>query len=113
MKYMAAVLSCACLSMAYAGDKQDSHSPIPRHASVSVGKIPLGFEPNRGQTDPRVAFLARGAGYTLFLSPNAATFALIRDANDPSRSADEESVIRMNIMGARAQAPMTGENRLP
>lgn len=32
------------------------------------GRLPLGFERNDGQTDPRVAFLSRGPGYALFLS---------------------------------------------
>jgi hypothetical protein len=113
MKYLAAVLSCACFSLAQAGDKQDPHPPSSRHASIAVGRIPLSFEPNGGQTDPRVAFLARGSGYTLFLSPSSATFSLMRDANDPARSTDRESVIRMNIVGAQERAHMSGENRLP
>src|SRR5262245_15934290 len=33
------------------------------------GAYPLQFETNAGQTDPRASFLARGPGYTLFLSP--------------------------------------------
>jgi uncharacterized repeat protein (TIGR01451 family) len=33
----------------------------------------LDFEENQGQTDPRVKFLARGSGYTLFLSSEGAT----------------------------------------
>lgn len=33
------------------------------------GHVPLTFEANTGQTDPQVAFLARGAGYALFLTP--------------------------------------------
>ena len=32
-------------------------------ASDAYGKLPLAFEPNRGQSDGRVRFLARGAGY--------------------------------------------------
>ena len=36
---------------------------------------PLRFEPNHGQSDARVRFLARGTGYTLFLTPSAAVVA--------------------------------------
>jgi hypothetical protein len=36
----------------------------------------LGFEANQGQTDPRVKFLSRGAGYTLFLTDNEAVFSM-------------------------------------
>src|SRR6059058_5022969 len=42
----------------------------------SYGKIPLSFEANRGQTDPRVKFLSRGSGYTLFLTGDEAVLAL-------------------------------------
>src|SRR5260370_24689717 len=43
----------------------------------SYGKLPLSFEENQGQTDPRVKFLARGKGYTVFLPDNESpTFRL-------------------------------------
>ena len=32
------------------------------------GKLPLQFEPNLGQTDSQVKFMARGQGYALFLT---------------------------------------------
>ena len=35
--------------------------------SVDLGQLPLGFEPNQGQTDPQVKFLARGAADAWFL----------------------------------------------
>src|SRR5207249_1392980 len=41
----------------------------------ALGSLPLGFEPNRGQTDPRVKFLARGHGLTLFLASADAVLA--------------------------------------
>lgn len=37
---------------------------------------PLAFEANRGQTDPRVRFLAAGEGYRLFLTAGEAVLAL-------------------------------------
>src|SRR5262245_57768827 len=42
----------------------------------SLGKLPLGFEANEGQTDGAVQFLARGAGYGLFLDSKGATLKL-------------------------------------
>lgn len=42
----------------------------------AVGKLPLRFEANMGQTDPRVAFLARGSGYTVFLTADEAVMEL-------------------------------------
>jgi hypothetical protein len=35
---------------------------------ADYGKLPFSFEINQGQTDGRVNFLARGQGYTLFLT---------------------------------------------
>jgi hypothetical protein len=42
----------------------------------TYGKLPLSFEANQGQTDRQVKFLARGRGYTLFLTPTEAVLAL-------------------------------------
>ena len=42
----------------------------------AYGKLPLAFEQNVGQSDPRVKFLARGAGYTVFLTETNATLRL-------------------------------------
>src|ERR1035441_2339502 len=44
----------------------------------SYGKLPLSFEANHGQTDPRVKFLSRTGGYTLFLTGDEAVLALDR-----------------------------------
>ena len=44
----------------------------------NYGKLPLSFEANQGQSDSRVDFLARGSGYTLFLTPTEAVLALRR-----------------------------------
>ena len=51
---------------------------LQRRVGEAYGRLPLTFEPNRGQTDPRVAFVARGPGYTLFLTPTEAVFSLAR-----------------------------------
>ncbi|HST52114.1 MAG TPA: FG-GAP-like repeat-containing protein [Pyrinomonadaceae bacterium] len=40
------------------------------------GRLPLQFEINEGQTDPRVNFISRGNGYTLFLTPAEAVLRL-------------------------------------
>lgn len=40
------------------------------------GNLPLYFETNQGQTDAEAKFLARGMGYTLFLTPTEMVLAL-------------------------------------
>jgi hypothetical protein len=53
-----------------ANSLQATDSPIAANLlSAAYGKLPISFEANNGQTDPSVQFLARGAGYTLFLTP--------------------------------------------
>jgi hypothetical protein len=44
----------------------------------AYGKLPLSFEPNQGQTEARVKFVARGSGYSLFVTPQEAILALNR-----------------------------------
>ena len=48
---------------------------------AQMNVLPLYFEPNKGQTDPKVKFLTRGAGYTLFFSSQELTMVLM----DPKR----------------------------
>ncbi|MGH9430134.1 MAG: SBBP repeat-containing protein [Terriglobia bacterium] len=51
--------------------------PTSRSRLVTAyGNLPLSFEANKGQTDPRVKFLSRGSGYTLFLTSNEAVLTL-------------------------------------
>ncbi|HEV2247953.1 MAG TPA: choice-of-anchor D domain-containing protein [Terriglobia bacterium] len=44
--------------------------------AVDYLRLPISFEANQGQADSRVKFLARGAGYTLFLKSTEAEFSL-------------------------------------
>lgn len=51
----------------------------------NYGKLPLSFEPNRGQTDPQVKFLARGRGYTLFMTSREAVMVVQRGGAQSKR----------------------------
>ena len=50
------------------------------HAIAFLERMPLSFEANQGQTDPRVKFLAHGQGYTLFLTRRGEAVHTTRDA---------------------------------
>ncbi len=54
-----------------------------KEMAEAVAKIPMSFEANQGQTDKRVQFLSRGAGYTLFLTRDSAVLALPVPAAKP------------------------------
>src|SRR6266567_7560553 len=71
----------------------------------SYGKLPLSFEANQGQTDQRVKFLSRGAGYTLFLTEDSAVLSLY------GKKANAE--LRMKLLGANAHASVAGADALP
>jgi hypothetical protein len=87
----------------------------------------LSFQQNEGQTDAQVRYLARGAGYALFLTPQQAVIALrnsptprskrdprvrpVRPARQPHH--DEGSVISLELAGANTNPTMSGIDQLP
>jgi uncharacterized repeat protein (TIGR01451 family) len=73
----------------------------------SMGAWPLFFEPNQGQTDARVKFLARGSGYGLFLTSNEAVLKLA------SRKASGVATVAMRLEGANPAATVRGSELLP
>ena len=70
--------------------------------------LPLSFEANQGQTDPRVNFLSRGSGYTLFVTSEEAV--LKRRAYTRENDA---AVLRMRLLGANRHAGAKGLDQLP
>ena len=110
-----------------------------RHA---LAGLPLSFEPNLGQADPRVKFLSRGRGYTLFLTKDQAVLEtqesgeegrlwsvargpLLSDRNSkfetrnsaalraPNSNPESPLVLRLRLLGANAGAKVTGHDELP
>jgi uncharacterized repeat protein (TIGR01451 family) len=85
-------------------------------------QMPLIFEANQGQSDSRVKFLSRGAGFGLFLTSDAAVLEL-RAAPTPSKSeghphdnqrdALATSVVRMRLAGANGAPEVTGDEQFP
>ncbi len=73
--------------------------------------LPMFFEPNQGQTDPQVKFLARGSGYGLFLTADEAVLKLHHSAT--SSQSQSNSVIRMRLDGANSSARVSGTSPLP
>jgi photosystem II stability/assembly factor-like uncharacterized protein len=66
------------------------------------GKLPLSFEENRGQADPRVKFTSRGNGYGLYLTEGGAVFAL--------RNGLKSAAVEMELVGANAAPRISGVN---
>jgi hypothetical protein len=65
------------VNVSYSLGMPPSRSAAPDPASKArlmdtYGKLPLSFEPNQGQINTSIDFLARGRGYDLFLTPSEA-----------------------------------------
>jgi Ca2+-binding RTX toxin-like protein len=102
------------------GPVTPSRDAARRPIAASHARLPLRFEANQGQLDPRVRFLARGAGYSLFLTPAEAVIRL-STAGRPSREPVVDraaarsrpgAVVRMRLAGANPAPVMTGRDRI-
>ncbi len=63
--------------------------------------LPLYFEANRGQTDSSVKFMARGAGFGLYLASSEATLV------------SQGRVIHLRLKGSNAHTPLIGRDLQP
>ena len=88
-------------------------APDPAVAARPVA-APMTFEPNVGQADEAVKFLARGRGYGLFLTPTESVLVLASAQPGRSRTfrmdagSAEPVVVRMRLVGADPAAAITG-----
>lgn len=115
-------LNSAAEGLPVGEQKSLAESPATREI---FSQLPLSFEANRGQTDPRVKFLSRGQGYTFYLTPTEAVMELRRaglesrvetsteraqNSVDPqSRSrASQSTILRMRLVGANQNPNLAG-----
>ncbi len=100
---------------------------VPTRALQMYEALPMSFEANAGQSDPRVKFLAHAPGYSLFLTNEAAVLSLSepspalkpirtgdptddRNAPQPQRVAH---AVQVKFVGASAAAVVAGSQELP
>ena len=117
-----------------ANDEGAHGSPLALQVNAGYGRRQLTFEPNRGQADGRVNFLARGGEYSLFLEP---TEAVLTQTKPPHATVAEAktargiprphghgrvpdglpetptSPLRLQLVGASAMSTPAGESPLP
>jgi hypothetical protein len=109
------------------------HHPITPNIHAAYGQLPLHFEANQGQTEPQVTFLARGRGYTLFLTGSEAVLVLRQPSKDPLAPVAGErarvrgvapdqfartmrhaqTVVRMHLVGGNPASQVQGIDGLP
>jgi uncharacterized repeat protein (TIGR01451 family) len=92
-------------------------------ARAILGQLPLIFEPNQGQADPRAKFLAHGAGYSLFLDHEGAVLAMQTPQASPAGPSEQSKTqsknqfvtqfVTMKLVGANPAAVLAGADPLP
>ena len=98
---------------------------------ADYGKLPISFEANQGQADKSVQFLARGSGYTLFLTPEEAILSLHSSRNGAARANTPDfhsqgalsasagprtgfsASVALQLIGANTSAQAAGVDPLP
>jgi hypothetical protein len=100
---------------------KDQTNPQPSvtrtHLDSQFGKLPLSFEPNRGQADSHVQWVARGPQYALFLTGHDAVLEMNKVTPLDKKTLTgmpsiTSSAVRMNLLGAVAASVSTGERAL-
>lgn len=90
-----------------AASEPDPH--VKARVAEAYGKLPLSFEANQGQTDPRVKFTARGGDYTLFLTSNEAVLAL---GGRRQGTGAHGAFVRMKLLRANPASVVSGMDEL-
>lgn len=83
----------------------------------NYGRVPLSFEPNRGQVAAPVQFVSRGRGYGIFLTPTESVLVLnkpVRPIGAPTTApTTHRAVLRVQLVGANPAAQATPLQPLP
>ena len=97
-----------------------THGTKPaNHAAVvqQYVKLPLSFEPNLGQANSDAKFLARGDGYSLFLTSNEAVLAMAghstKSTQPAAKAAHSTGVLRMELLGSNPAPNFSAQDELP
>jgi hypothetical protein len=100
----------------------DAEGASKLRVADAYGKLPLGFEANRGQTAADVQFVSRGAGYTLFLTSTEAVLALRKAPRATNASAPRPSgkngggsaaILRMKLVDSNPDPQVSRRDELP
>ncbi|HST06227.1 MAG TPA: SBBP repeat-containing protein [Chloroflexia bacterium] len=91
----------------------------PAAETPSFGSLPLSFEPNAGQSDPSVRFMAHAGGSTLFFAPSEVVLSVAppkRGSSDPrlgDQHAGQEIAIGLQFVGSNPAVAVRQGDTLP
>jgi hypothetical protein len=74
---------------------------------ADYGRLPLAFEPNQGQVDAQVNYLARGTDYALFLTGTATVLSLQQPG------AVGSDIFRLQLVGGNPAPAVQAQDQLP
>lgn len=125
MKAWICSIVCLCLLLIPAQSAVPSSHIADADQTTRIEKgyvrLPLAFEANRGQADPGVKFLSRGAGYTVLLMSDEAVLTLSRTPRQELRSpmpmakaqsGQQPSTLRLKLASSNLHAKIVGEDVL-
>ena len=103
-----AVIGSTCAAFTPASELQGMRPATPTSGPDAVFFFrPLVFEPNQGQCNSNVRFVARGARFDTFLTDTGATLVLRNVVESPS------SQVHIALVGARPGVKAVAFDRLP
>ncbi|MCH7771009.1 MAG: SBBP repeat-containing protein, partial [Bacteroidetes bacterium] len=130
--FTVARLSFVILFMLFGTASTNSQDFDKQQALNNYGNLSLSFEANVGQTDPRVKFISRGSGYTMFLTSDEVVMVLSKPVKtdalpmmslEPNKAIEtmmdmnvpetETTVLRMKLLGSNTVPAVTGLKELP
>jgi Ca2+-binding RTX toxin-like protein len=117
----ACVMAAGLLGGITSAEPSSQSAPVGEEERARVlkeyARVPLSFEENRGQTDPRVRYLTRGRGYTLYLTGQEAVFSLSGVPSEPGVAGPSPTppgaALRMALVGTDPNPQVTGRSPLP
>ncbi|MBL8216929.1 MAG: SBBP repeat-containing protein, partial [Bryobacterales bacterium] len=91
---------CGSVLLAFASVASAAHAQ-PHALQADYGRLPLRFEPNRGQADASVRYVTRGAGYAILFGTNQATLAF--------SNGRQRSQVAVRLPGAASVEPVASQ----
>lgn len=79
-------------------------------AAAAYGQLPLSFEPNVGQTDAQVQFMAHGGGYGIFLTGSEAVLSLLSPGQGSAPTTAD--ILGIRLVGANLNPQAQAGDRL-
>ena len=85
-----------------------------QNPQTSYGQIPLSFIANTGQTDRNVKFQVKGAGHSIYFTPNEITFTAFQKPTEPGNPATAtSSTVRSSLANSNPNPTISGLDKLP